>query len=147
MRESPHVCSLSLPHLCISQYLSFSLIFRSGSGVKKKEKRKKKRRRSTRGNKLLGILVLVSDELCCVVFYVVCVWAEIGTLGVYRRGVLCWVMLGMYKSVECDVGIVGFQVLAWSSSVFCLESCLGMFCLCICMFDAWFLCKCCLSCV
>ena len=53
-----------------------------------------------------------------------------------RRGVLCWVMLGMYKSVECDVGIVGFRVLARSSSGFGLESCLSVFCICICMLDA-----------
>ena len=55
--------------------------------------------------------------MCCVVFMLSCGVVlvckfKIGTLGVYSRGVLCWVMLGMYKSVECDVGIVGFRVLA-----------------------------------
>ena len=38
--------------------------------------------------------------------------SNIGTLGVCRRGVLCWVVLEMCKIVECDVGIVGFRFLA-----------------------------------
>ena len=68
--------------------------------------------------------------------YVGRVGAEIGTLDVVEKRVLCWVMLGMYKSVECDVEIVGFRVLARSSSGFGLESCLSVFCICICMLDA-----------
>ena len=57
------------------------------------------------------VRVLCCAELCCV--YVVCVMSlKIGTLGVCRRGVLCWVVLEMCKIVECDVGIVGFRFLA-----------------------------------
>ena len=37
---------------------------------------------------------------------------KIETLGVFRRGFSCWVVLEKHKSVECDVEIVGIRILA-----------------------------------
>ena len=80
-------------------------------------------------------VVLCWDVLCVLVFEF-----SFGTLSGCRRGFSCWDVLGMCRSVECGVGIVGFRVLAWASSVVGLELCLCVFCVYVCMIDVDFVC-------